>query len=139
MVLNVFINLDTNLLILDPGHCICWTHTTGQNAPRRRKMKILRYYTFSLWFIDKRQEWQSYHCGMEMIFKTNLIAFGLDWSWNEIWKSPNSWWLAFHHVTEFLNIFIWWNHITCFVPESAITHSCSSICSLFLHFFITLA
>ena len=100
MVLNVFINLDTNLLILDPGHCICWTHTTGQNAPRRRKMKILRYYTFSLWFIDKRLEWQSYHCGMEMIFKTNLIALGLDWSWNEIWKSPNSWWLAFQHVTD---------------------------------------
>ena len=53
---------------------------------------------FSLWFIDKRQEWQSHHCGMEMIFKTYLIALGLDWSWNEIWKSPNSWWLAFQLV-----------------------------------------
>ena len=28
MVLNVFINLDTNLLILDPGHCSLAGHTT---------------------------------------------------------------------------------------------------------------
>ena len=116
MVLNVFINLDTNLLILDPGHCIRWTHTTGRHYPRKGEI-----WTGKLWkkfFLVV--QWQKVRVTIQLL-----------WDGNDFQNLSNSYWIGLIMKWDFKILKL---VVTCFPSLTCNSKSLEGLSSEHLHF-----